>query len=97
MPKLQVLELYGVLPTAHSSLRPASTAVHPVLPLLRELHLGGTTQGVLAVLKALNLPERVTVYVSLPDAPTVGGSSQKLLAKLSGKQGTGPEPSHTSH
>ena len=97
VPKLQVLELYGVLPTAHSSPRPASTADRRLLPLLHELHLGGTPQGVLAVLQALDLSEGVRVSVNLPDAPTEDGSPSRLLTKLRGKQGSGPESSHTSH
>jgi hypothetical protein len=100
VPKLQVLELYGVLPTAHSSPRTASSAAaadSPLLPLLQELHLGGTTQGVLAVLQALKLPEGVRVYVSLPNAPAEDGSPSRFLAKLRGKQGLGPESSHSSH
>ncbi|KAH9056722.1 hypothetical protein EDB87DRAFT_1579162 [Lactarius vividus] len=97
IPKLQVLELYGVLPAPQSSPHPAPTPDRPLLPLLRELHLGGTAQGVLAVLQALDLPERVRVYVGMPDAPTEDGSSSRLLTKLRGKQGSGPEPSHSSH
>ncbi|KAF8262624.1 hypothetical protein EI94DRAFT_1743147 [Lactarius quietus] len=97
VPKLQVLELYGVLPTAHSSPHPASTADRRILPLLHELHLGGTTQGVLAVLQALNLSESVSVHVSLPDTPAEDGSPSRMLGKLRGKQGLGPESSHTSH
>lgn len=97
VPKLQVLELYGVLPTAHPSLRRASTADGTLLPLLHELHLGGTPQSVLAVLQALNLTESVRVHVSLPDVPAEDGSPLRMLAKLRGKQGLGPEPSHTSH
>jgi len=100
VPKLQVLELYGVLPTAHSSSpHPACTAAadRPLLPLLHELHLGGTAQGVLAVLQALNLTESVRVHVSLPDVPAEDGSPSRMLEKLRGKQGLGPEASHTSH
>ncbi|KAI9464411.1 hypothetical protein BJY52DRAFT_815588 [Lactarius psammicola] len=97
VPKLQVLELYGVLPTAHSSPHPTSTADRPLLPLLHELRLGGTPQGVLAVLQALDLSESVHVHVSLPDAPTEDGPPSRLLTKLRGKQGSGPESSHTSH
>lgn len=97
VPKLQVLELYGVLPTAHSSPHSASTLECPLLPLLHELHLGGTTQGVLAVLQALNLSESVRVHVSLPDASAEDGTPSRMLAKLRGKHGLGPELSHTSH
>jgi hypothetical protein len=98
VPKLQVLELYGVLPTAHPSLRhTSSTADGPLLPLLHELHLGGTPQSVLVLLQTLNLPESVRVHVSLPDVPAEDGSPSRMLVKLRGKQGLGPEPSHTNH
>ncbi|KAH8989827.1 hypothetical protein EDB92DRAFT_1947041 [Lactarius akahatsu] len=97
IPKLQVLELYGVLPTPQSSPDPAPTLDRPLLPLLQELHLGGTAQGVLAVLQVLELPERVRVYVGVPDVPTEDGSPSRLVTKLRGKQGSGPEPSHSSH
>ncbi|KAI9429605.1 hypothetical protein H4582DRAFT_212097 [Lactarius indigo] len=97
IPELQVLELYGVLPAPQSSLHLAPAPGRSLLPLLQELHLGGTAQGVLAVLQALELPERVRVYVSVPDAPTEDGSPSRLLTKLRGKQGSGPEPSHSSH
>ena len=100
VPKLHILELYGVLPTAHSSSpRPASAVApdRPLLPFLHKLHLGGTAQGVLAVLQALNLTESVRVHVSLPDVPAEDGSPSRMLAKLCGKQGLGPEASHTSH
>lgn len=97
VPKLQVLELYGVLPTAHPSQHHASTADGPLLPLLHDLHLGGTPQSVLPVLQALNLPESVRVHLSLPDVPVEDGSPSRMLSKLRGKQGLGPESSHTSH
>ncbi|KAH9000045.1 hypothetical protein EDB92DRAFT_1939716 [Lactarius akahatsu] len=97
IPKLQVLELYGVLPTPQSSPDPAPTPDRPLLPLLQELHLGGTAQCVLAVLQALELPERVRVYVGVPDVPTEDGSPSRLVTKLRVKQGSGPEPSHSSH
>ena len=97
VPTLQVLELYGVLPTAHSSPHTAPTADRALLPLLRELHLGGMAQGVLAVLQALNMTESVRVHVSLPDVPAEDGSPSRILGKLRGKQGLGPEASHTSH
>ena len=92
--KLQVLELYGVLPTAQChplSPRSASAAAedHPLLPSLHELHLGGTAQGVLAVLQALNLTESVRVHVSFPDVLAEDESLSKMLAKLHGKQGLG--------
>ena len=100
VPMLRVLELYGVLPAAHPSPRTAAAAAaadSSLLPLLRELHLGGTALGVLAVLQALELSEGVRVFVSLPDVPAEDGSSSRVLAKLRGKQALGPEPSHTSH
>ena len=99
VPELQVLELYGVLPpaAAYPPLRHTSTADGNLLSLLHELHLGGTPQSVLAMLQALNLTEGVRVHVSLPDVPEEDGSPSRLLAKLRGKQGLGPEPSHTSH
>ena len=99
VPRLQVLELYGVLPlaAAYPPLRHASTADGTLLRLLHEIHLGGTPQSVLAVLQALNLTESVRVHVSLPDVPEEDGSPSRMLVKLRGKQGLGPEPSHTSH
>ncbi|KAN0129313.1 hypothetical protein V8E53_012797 [Lactarius tabidus] len=97
VPKLQVLELYGVLPTAHASLRHTSTADGPRLPLLHELHLGGTPQSVLALLQVLNLPESVRVHLSLPDVPAEDGPPSRMLVKLRGKQGLGPELSHSSY
>ncbi|KAH9004458.1 hypothetical protein EDB86DRAFT_3199319 [Lactarius hatsudake] len=80
-----------------SSPDPAPTPDRPLIPLLQELHLGGTAQGVLAVLQVLELPERVRVYVGVPDVPTEDGSPSRLVTKLRGKQGSGPEPSHSSH
>ncbi|KAH9967516.1 hypothetical protein BC827DRAFT_1152816 [Russula dissimulans] len=90
MPNVQVLELYGVLP--HGGSPPDA---HPVnLPSLKELHLGGTSQSILAVLRSLSLLENVQVFVTLPNAATDHGSLSRWLMKLRGKQGTASEHGH---
>ncbi|KAI0306094.1 hypothetical protein B0F90DRAFT_1814894 [Multifurca ochricompacta] len=93
LPNLQILELYGVLPTGHSS--PAPLPID--LSSLKELRLGGTGQSILAVLQALNLSETVQVHVTLPNAVTENGSRSRWLGKLRAKQSTGAEHAHTSH
>lgn len=90
---LQVLELYGVLPWAHSSSDPPSME----LPWLKELHLGGTGQSILAVLQSLDLSENVQVYVTLPNSSTENGSPSQWLMKLRGRQGAFPAHAHRTH
>lgn len=94
--ELQVLELYGVLPNSSSS--PGCSPIK--LPSLKELHLGGTGQNILAVLQALVLSESVQVFVTLPHATTTTtetGSPSQWLVKLRAKQSVGPEHAHASH
>jgi hypothetical protein len=64
VPKLQILELYGVLPSGHL---PSSDPPLCDLPSLKEVHLGGTGQSILAVLQSLNLAENVKIFVTLPN------------------------------
>jgi hypothetical protein len=90
---LQVLELYGVLPWAHSSSDPPSME----LPCLKELHLGGTGQSILAVLQSLDLSENVQVYVTLPNSSRDNGSPSQWLMKLRGRQGAFPAHAHRTH
>jgi hypothetical protein len=68
MPKLQILELFGVLPTESF---PSSDPPVYDLPSLKELHLGGTGQCILAVLQSLNFSENVQVFITLPDTAAV--------------------------
>ena len=87
---LQILELYGVLPSGHlqsSSSDPPS--YH--FPSLKELHLGGTGQSILAVLQSLNLSDNVQVFVTLPNAAEEDGSRLQWLMKLRGRQGIAPD------
>jgi hypothetical protein len=86
MSKLQVLELYGVLPSGHSSSDPPSLE----LPLLKELHIGGTGQSILALLQSIILSENVQVFVTLPNSFTEIGSPSCWLMKLRGRQGIFP-------
>jgi hypothetical protein len=93
VPKLRVLELYGVLPSSHMS-----SSVPPVSDLLslKELHLGGTGQCILAVLQSLNLPENVQVFVTLPNTVTEVGPGSRWLMKLrGGRQGIVPDHTHS--
>jgi hypothetical protein len=91
VPKLQVLELYGVLPSGHSLSpdRPFSD-----LPSLKELRLGGTGQSILALLQSLNLSENVQVFATLPNTVTEDGPISRWLIKLRGRQGIVPEHTH---
>jgi F-box-like len=91
VPKLQILELYGVLPSEH-----LSSSNPPVydLPSLKELHLGGTGQCILAVLQSLNLPENVQFFVTLPNTAAEEGSVSRWLMKLRGRQGITPDHTH---
>jgi hypothetical protein len=91
VPRLQVLELYGVLPSGHmaSSDPPLSD-----LPSLKELHLGGTGQIVLAVLQSLNLSANVQVFVTLPNTATEEGPCSRWLTKLRGRMGVVPDHTH---
>ncbi|KAI0251768.1 hypothetical protein BJV78DRAFT_407246 [Lactifluus subvellereus] len=95
IPELKVLELYGVLPNGSTS--PGPSPIN--LPSLKELHLGGTRQSILAVLQALVLSESVQVFVTLPHTTitTETGSPLQWLVKLRAKQSVGPEHAHTSH
>lgn len=86
VPKLQILELYGVLPSGH--LQPSSSdPPSNDFPSLKELHLGGTGQSILGVLQSLNLSEHVQVFVTLPHAAAEDGSRLRWLMKLRGRQG----------
>jgi hypothetical protein len=98
---LQVLELYGVLPSAHAlslSLSSVSSDLLSMdLPLLKELHLGGTGQSILAALQSLNLSENVQVFVTLPNSSEENGSLSQWLTKLRGRQGIVSAQTHTVH
>jgi hypothetical protein len=92
VPKLQVLELYGVLPSGHM---PSSDLPSSDLPSLKELHLGGTGQCILAVMQSLNLSEDVQVFVTLPNTETEVGPGSRWLMKLrGGRQGIVPDHAH---
>lgn len=93
VPKLQILELYGVLPSGYL---PSSDPLC-YLPSLKELHLGGTTQSILAVLQSLNLSENVQVFVTLPNTAAEDGSCSRWLMKLHGRQGIAPDHTHRAH
>ncbi|KAH9973454.1 hypothetical protein BGW80DRAFT_1458961 [Lactifluus volemus] len=60
IPKVQVLGLCGALPTESYATSPPPAID---LPLLDELHLSGTGQGISAVLQALIFRDNVQVYV----------------------------------
>ena len=94
VPKLQVLELYGVLPSGHL---PSSDHPSSDLPSLKEFHLGGTGQNILAVLQSLNLSEKVQIFVTLPNTATEDGSRTRWLMKLHGRQGIVPDHTHGVH
>lgn len=94
VPKLQILELYGVLPSEHL---PSSDRPLYDLPFLKELHLGGTGQSILAVLQSLNLSENVQVFVTLPNTAAEYGSRLRWLMKLQGRQGIAPDHTHSVH
>ena len=88
MPKLQTLELYGVLPSA-----PSSSSSDPPsldLPLLKELYLGGAAQNILAVLQSFVLSGNVRVFVTLPNSVTETGSPSQWMVTLRGRQGIVP-------
>jgi hypothetical protein len=91
VPRLQVLELYGVLPSGHSqSLDPPLS----ILPSLKELHLGGTGQSILAMLQSVHLSENVQVFVTLPNTVAEHGPCSRWLTKLRGRQGIVPDHTH---
>ena len=94
MPKLQILELYGVLPSAPSSSSSSSDPPSLDLPLLKELHLSGATQSMLAVLQSFTLSGNVQVFVTLPDSVTESGSPSQWMMALRGRQGIGIIPVH---
>jgi hypothetical protein len=94
VPKLQILELYGVLPSEHM---PSSDPPVCDLPSLKELHLGGTGQCILAVLQSLKLPENVQVFVTLPNTAAEEGSHLRWLMKLRGRQGIAPDHTRSVH
>jgi hypothetical protein len=91
VPRLQVLELYGVLPSCH-----LQSSDHPlsVLPSLKELHLGGAGQSILAMLQPLHLSENVKVFVTLPNTDTEHGPYSRWLTKLRGRQAIVPDHTH---
>jgi hypothetical protein len=91
VPRLQVLELYGVLPSGHL---PSSDPPSSDLPSLKELHLGGTGQSILATLQSLNLSENVQVSVTLPNTVTEVGPYSRWLTKLRGRHGIVPDHTH---
>jgi hypothetical protein len=93
IPKVQVLELYDLLPARSSSPDPTPIS----LPSLKELRLRGTRQSILAVLQALTLSENVQVYVSLPHNPTENGSPSGWLVKLRTKENVAPEYAYVSY
>lgn len=93
VPKLQTLELYGVLPSGQ--LPPSDTPSND-LPSLKELHLGGTGQCVLAVLRSLNLSENVQVFVTLPNTAAEDGTRLRWLMKLR-RQGLPLDHTHGVH
>jgi hypothetical protein len=76
------------LPSGHSLSpdRPLSD-----LPSLKELHLGGTGQSILALLQSLNLSEDIQVFVTLPNTATEDGPMSRWLIKLRGRQGIVPD------
>ena len=88
VPKLQVLELYGVLPSGHSLSPDCSLSS---LPSLKELRPGGTGQSILALLQSLNLSENVQVFATLPNTVTEDGHISRWLIKLRGRQGIVPD------
>jgi hypothetical protein len=92
LPKLQFLELYGVLPSGHL---PSSDPPLYDLPSLKELHIGGPGQSILAVLQSLNLPENVQVFVTLPNTAAEDGSHLRWLTKLRGRQGIAPDHTYS--
>ena len=92
VPKLQVLELYGVLPSGHSLSPDRSLSS---LPSLKELRPGGTGQSILALLQSLNLSENVQVFATLPNTVTEDGPISRWLIKLRGRQGIVPD--HNGH
>jgi len=94
VPNLQVLELYGVLPSGHS---PSSDSPLFHLPSLKELHLGGTGQSILAAMQSLNLSENVQIFVTLPNTATEDGSRTRWLMKLRGRQNIVPDHTHGVH
>lgn len=94
VPKLQTLELYGILPSGH--LPPSDPPLYD-LPSLKELHLGGTGQSILAVLQSLNLSENVQVFITLPNTAAEDGSRLRWLMKLRGRQGIAPDYTHSAH
>jgi len=94
VPKLQVLELYGVVTVGHL---PSSDQPSSDLPSLKEFHLGGTGQNILAVLQSLNLSEKVQIFVTLPNTATEDGSRTRWLMKLHGRQGIVPDHTHGIH
>jgi len=94
VPKLQVLELYGILPSGHL---PSPDRPLYDLPSLKELHLAGTGQSILAVLQSLNLSENVQVFVTLPNTAAEYGSRLRWLTKLHGRQGIAPDHTHSVH
>jgi len=94
VPKLQILELYGVLPSGR--LTSSDTPLYD-LPSLKELHLGGTGQCILAVLQSLDLSENVQVFVTLPNTAAEDGSRLRWLMKLRGRQGIAPDHTHSVH
>jgi len=84
MPKLQTLELHGVLPSAHSSL--SSDPPSLGLPLLKELHLGGEAQSILALLQSFVLSGNVQVFVTRPNSVTETGSPSQWMTILRGRE-----------
>lgn len=87
VPELEVLELYGVLPSGHAA---SGSPPSCELPFLKELHVGGTRQSILVVLQALILSDTVQVFVTLPTAARENGSRSRWLMKLHGRQGSAP-------
>lgn len=89
MPQLQILELYGILPSVPSSSSPPDPPSLD-LPLLKELHLGGATQSILAVLQSFILSGNVQVFVTLPNLVAESGSPSQWMKTLRGRQGIIP-------
>ncbi|KAI0272311.1 hypothetical protein BC834DRAFT_840650 [Gloeopeniophorella convolvens] len=81
MPKLQVLELYDVLPLD----RPSSELATIQLPALQELYLSGTAESIWDLLRALNLPKDARLHVTHPWVPPT-----RTIDDIIGKHGEQP-------
>jgi hypothetical protein len=84
MPKLETIEIQGVLPSARSS--SSSDPPSLGLPFLKELRLGGEAQSISLLLQSLVLSGDVQVFVTLPNSVTETGSPSQCMTILRGRE-----------